>query len=51
MDQAEVSLHFALRTIESMQQELATVEVWIKDGLKALEERKPKRKRSKKDGS
>ncbi len=49
MDQAELALLFALKNIEDIKEELVLLETQIKDGLKGLQERKPKRKRSKKD--
>jgi len=51
MDQAEFSLLFALKDIESMKADLDVLEAYVKEGLKGLQERKPKRKRNKKDGS
>ena len=45
----ELSLCLALENIERAKRDLDTLELQVKDGLRALQERKPKRKRSKKE--
>ena len=47
----EIRLSLALENIGYMKSQLEDIEQEVKDGLKGLQERKPKRKRSKKDGS
>ncbi len=53
MDQndPEVRLIFALQNIHNIKVALETLEKQVQDGLKGLQERKPRKKRAKKDGS
>lgn len=47
----ELMLHLALHNIERIKNCLDSMESEIQGGLKGLQDRKPKRKRSKKDES